>query len=68
MSQPTEWLTSSEFLERYKGVIGKSKFYDGIAEGTIPHLRIGRKLLIPADALDRMWEQVGTGAVKSDGG
>ena len=59
MSQQAEWLPSSEFLERHKGVIGKSTFYDGIAEGIIPHLRVGHKLLVPADALDRMYEKAG---------
>ena len=67
MSQQSEWLPSIEFLERHKGVIGKSKFYDGIAEGTIPHLRIGSKILVPANALDMMLEQAGTGVVKSGG-
>ena len=66
MSQETEWLPSSEFLERHRGIIGKSKFYDGIAEGTIPHLRVGRKILVRSNVLDLMYEQVGV--VKADGG
>ena len=67
MSQQAEWLPSIEFLERHKGVIGRSKFYDWIAEGVIPHLRIGRKLLVPADALDRIWVQADNSPAKIDG-
>ena len=59
--QGTEWLTGAEFLVRNKGRIGRTKFYDLLAEGTIPSVRIGRKFLVPANALDRMLEAQSSG-------
>lgn len=54
MSQIDEhkYLTTSEFLVQHQGRIGRNALYDYLRDGTIPCLRIGRKILIPADALD----------------
>ena len=49
-----EWLTVSEFLERHKGLIGRSSVYDRIRDHTIPSVRLGKKILVPADALERL--------------
>ena len=37
--------------------ISRGVAYDGVRRGVIPHVRIGRRVAIPADALDRMLSQ-----------
>jgi hypothetical protein len=60
MSNESEWLSPTEFLARHQGRFGRNSLYDWLAEGKLPHLKINRKILIPADAFDRMLaEQVG---------
>ena len=49
----SEWLTVAQFLDKHRGLIGRSALYDWLREGRVPHLRISRKILIPSDALDR---------------
>lgn len=34
--------------------------YQGIENGEIPHIRIGRRILIPKSALDKMLLEAGT--------
>ncbi len=53
--------SSNVFLERYKGVIGRNLFYELIAQRKLPHVRIGRKILVPSDAFERMMEQSDAG-------
>lgn len=56
--QPTEWLTPKEFLEPYKGRLGRNTLYDHIRDKTIPSVRVGhRKILIPADAWERLLQE-----------
>lgn len=43
--------------------IGRNKAYEGVADGTIPSIRIGRRIVVPKAALDRMLEGVGTKGV-----
>jgi excisionase family DNA binding protein len=50
------YISVKEFLESLDGRIGKNTVYEAIAARTIPSLRIGRRILIPADALDQMLE------------
>ncbi len=46
------FLTPKEFMEKYK--LARSTVYEGIRDGSIPSVRISkRKILIPADALER---------------
>ena len=55
-----EWLSPSEFLAMHQGRFGRNSLYDWLAEGKLPHLKINRKVLIPANAFDRMLaDQVG---------
>ena len=49
-----EWLTVGEFYERYKGKIGRNTIYERIRDKTIPHINVGRRILIPSDALDQL--------------
>lgn len=43
---PTEWA-------KVHGV-GRNLVYEEIRRGRLPHVRLGRKILIPIDALERM--------------
>lgn len=39
--------------------IGRSHAYEMVREGVIPHVRLGRKILIPIAAVDRMLFEAG---------
>ncbi len=52
--QTRDWLTPTVFLARHKGKFGRNTLYNWLAEGKLPHIQIGRKILIPSDAFDRM--------------
>ena len=53
-TQTEEWLSPTEFLDRNRGRFGRNSLYNWLAEGKLPHVQIGRKILIPSDAFDRM--------------
>lgn len=55
-----EFLTTAEFLQRNAGRIRRDALYRYIADGSIPHVRLGGKgsrVLIPENALALMMEQ-----------
>ena len=43
-----------EFLLPLEGKLSKNLVYEQIGAGNIPSIRIGRRILIPSDALDLM--------------
>jgi excisionase family DNA binding protein len=43
--------------------IGRNSAYEAVREGTIPALRIGKRIVIPKAALDRMLAGEGSDAV-----
>lgn len=47
--------------------ISRAGAYDAVARGDIPHLRMGRRILIPKSALHRLLEG-GTDDVRSEPG
>ena len=49
-----EWLTVPDFIARHQGLIGRSSIYNAIQNGSLPHVRIGRRVLVPSDALERL--------------
>jgi excisionase family DNA binding protein len=55
-----QWATVPEFLRLHKGLVSKNTFYDWIREGRVPHLQLGRKILVPLNALDRMLAEAGS--------
>ena len=61
MNKPhTKWETPKEFLARHEGRFGRTKLYDWIRSGVIPSVRLSsKKILVPADALDRLLDKVG---------
>jgi excisionase family DNA binding protein len=64
MAQPETlaWMTVPKFLEAHKGLISKNTLYEWLREGRVPHLKVGRKILLPPDALDRMLAEAGARA------
>ena len=56
-STEREWLSVVQFLARHQGRIGRSSIYERIREGSLPAIRIGRKVLIPSDAFDSILEE-----------
>ena len=51
-----KWMTGAEWLRRHPGVFGKDTFYARIRDKTIPCVKAGRKILVPDDLLDRIYE------------
>jgi excisionase family DNA binding protein len=60
LSSTTDWLTVAEFVAKFDGRVSRNFVYERIREGAIPSVRIGRKILIPSDALDRLMTAQGT--------
>lgn len=42
--------------------IGRGPAYEAVRRGEIPHLRIGKRILVPLAALERMLAEAGRGA------
>ena len=39
--------------------LSRSSVYEGIAQGTIPSIRVGKRILVPRAALQRLLEEAG---------
>ena len=52
---PAGWLTVEEFRHRYR--LGRNTVYNAIRANHIPHVRVGRRILIPADSLERLMKE-----------
>ena len=46
------YISVKEFLQQLDGRLSKNTVYEAIAAGSIPSVRIGRRILVPSDALD----------------
>ena len=64
MGQTTKKLTVSVQEAAAMLGIGRATAYEGVRTGVIPSLRVGRRLLVPRAALERMLE--GKGAKDGD--
>jgi excisionase family DNA binding protein len=53
------WTTVPKFLERHKELVSKNTLHSWIKDGAVPHIRIGRKILVREDALDLMLQGAG---------
>lgn len=51
-SSSTRYLPIEDFRRQHG--LGRERVYRAIERGEMPHVRIGRKILIPSDALDRI--------------
>lgn len=52
------YLSVEEFIARNcregRPLLGRTATYEALRRGELPHIRLGRKILIPEDAFDRM--------------
>ena len=48
------YLTPTQFLAANPGKIGRNLLYNELNAGKIPHIKVGRRILIPEDAWDQM--------------
>ena len=51
---PEKWYTVDEFLEAHLDLFGRNTLYEALRTKQIPSVRVGRRILIPYDALSRM--------------
>jgi hypothetical protein len=51
------WMSAAAWLRRHPEVFSKDTFYARLNDGTIPCLRVGKKLLVRDDVLDRIAER-----------
>ena len=55
---PRRYLTVEEFIAENKRhgrpLSGRTALYDALRQNAVPHIRVGRKILIPSDAFDLM--------------
>jgi excisionase family DNA binding protein len=65
-SKRPAYLTVEAFIakNRQEGrpLVGRTATYDALRRGELPHIRLGRKILIPEDAFDRMLEAANPGS------
>ena len=52
--QEKKWYTVDEFLAANPGMFGRSALYEALRDKRMPSVKVGRKILIPANALDQM--------------
>ena len=50
-----QWLTAEQFRKRNPR-LGKNLIYNAVRDGQLPSIRLGGKILIPSDALDKLLE------------
>lgn len=53
-------LPPEQARQEYAPFIGRNSFYAAIRRGEVPHIRLGRKILIPRSAMERWLENAGT--------
>ena len=61
-TQKIEWTTVPKFLADHKGLIAKNLVDAAVTDGTIQSIRIGKKILIPANCLDLLAEARASGS------
>lgn len=54
-----EWISPTEFMKRHG--LGKNLVYDKINDGTLAHVRVGKRILVASDALDRLYDESARG-------
>ncbi len=63
-----QYVRIDDFIEMHrhpetgKRMIGRDGLYAAIRSGHCPHVRVGRRILVPTDALDIMSQRSGAGA------
>lgn len=65
--RPKRVFTVQTALEDYfQGTIGETKFREAIRGGQIPHMRIGSRIIIREEALDKWMEQQERQSINND--
>ena len=57
ISEQREYLAPEVWRAKKGYPFSKNSMYAAIRDGSIPHIRIGKRILIPDDALDQMLEK-----------
>lgn len=52
VEKPRQYLSPEAWLRQHPGTIGRTPFYEALRRGELPHVRIGRRYLVPDDLLD----------------
>lgn len=63
---PTRFLPVEVFRRQHE--LGRTPIYDALRRGEVPHVRIGRKILIPENALELMLSRVTVAGAQTEGG
>ena len=50
------WISVSELVENLAGRLSRNSIYEGLRRGDIPHIKIGKRILVRADVLSQMLE------------
>lgn len=50
-----QWMSAAEWLRRNQGIFGRDTWYTRLNDGSLPCLKVGRKILVPSDLLDRVF-------------
>lgn len=50
-------LSPDEARREFFPQIGRAAFYEALRRGDIPHLRVGRKIVIPRNALEDLFQK-----------
>ncbi len=61
-SSPLRYVTVEDFRRQHG--LGRERVYQSVRRGELPHVKVGRKVLIPVDALDLLLRAQLTGARK----
>ena len=49
-----EYLPLPKWLEEHRGLVSRNKLYKMVRANQIPHVKIGKKVLLPRNALDEL--------------
>jgi excisionase family DNA binding protein len=47
--------TPGELIEKFRGRISRDNIYSAIRDGTIPSVRLGRRILLPRADVDKLF-------------
>jgi hypothetical protein len=56
-------MTPDEARREFFPQIGRAAFYAALRRGQIPHLRVGKKIIIPRNAIEQLFSSCGEAAI-----
>jgi hypothetical protein len=54
-------MTPDEARKEFFPQIGRAAFYSALRRGEIPHLKVGKKIIIPRNAIEQLFENCSLG-------